>query len=257
VSVFLDDRDLLDRFRAGQPQALQHVYSVYRSGVKRIVRSGFLRAAGVRFRGTAGGVDQVDDVVQEVFFRAFSPRARSAYDADRPYAHYLFAIARNELISWHRRRGREVPTESQSLQRVADDLSLQAGRDVRPAMLAALDRIVRLLPAELLGVHERRFVLGWSQRRTAMDLGIGRQTVRTRERYLQAALRSVLVNVDPTHVIPIPDWMAVGRLQGERHHEPLIPQQSPSRLPGGEALFSGRGGGGGARPESGGPRPAG
>ena len=50
------------------------------------------------------------DLVQEVFMRAFSREGRQAYDGLRDYGPYLFAIARNVLVDWARVRGREIPS---------------------------------------------------------------------------------------------------------------------------------------------------
>ena len=66
-----------------------------------------LRAAAQRGLARAGQpVDQSEDIVQEVLLAVHLKR--HTWDANAPFAPWLFAIARNKLIDWLRRRGRRV-----------------------------------------------------------------------------------------------------------------------------------------------------
>jgi RNA polymerase sigma-70 factor (ECF subfamily) len=66
-----------------------------------------LRAAARRGLARAGqGVDQSEDIVQEILLAVHLKR--HTWDANAPFAPWLFAIARNKLIDALRRRGRRV-----------------------------------------------------------------------------------------------------------------------------------------------------
>jgi RNA polymerase sigma-70 factor, ECF subfamily len=66
-----------------------------------------LRAAARRGLARAGQpVDQSEDIVQDVLLAVHLKR--HTWDANAPFAPWLFAIARNKLIDWLRRRGRRV-----------------------------------------------------------------------------------------------------------------------------------------------------
>src|SRR5215469_17893250 len=66
-----------------------------------------LRAAARRGLSRAGqGVDQAEDIVQEILLAVHLKR--HTWDANAPFAPWLFAIARNKLIDALRRRGRRV-----------------------------------------------------------------------------------------------------------------------------------------------------
>src|ERR1700739_1525036 len=66
-----------------------------------------LRAAARRGLARAGqGVDQAEDIVQEILLAVHLKR--HTWDANAPFAPWLFAIARNKLIDALRRRGRRV-----------------------------------------------------------------------------------------------------------------------------------------------------
>src|SRR6201989_1524879 len=66
-----------------------------------------LRAGARRGLARAGQpVDQSEDVVQDILFAA--QLTRHTWDANAPFAPWLFAIARNKLIDALRRRGRRV-----------------------------------------------------------------------------------------------------------------------------------------------------
>src|ERR1700682_889465 len=66
-----------------------------------------LRAGARRGLARAGQpVDQSEDVVQDILLAVHLKR--HTWDADAPFAPWLFAIARNKLIDSLRRRGRRV-----------------------------------------------------------------------------------------------------------------------------------------------------
>jgi RNA polymerase sigma-70 factor (ECF subfamily) len=66
-----------------------------------------LRAAARRGLSRAGQpVDQSEDIVQDILLAVHLKR--HTWDADAPFAPWLFAIARNKLIDSLRRRGRRV-----------------------------------------------------------------------------------------------------------------------------------------------------
>ena len=66
-----------------------------------------LRAAARRGLARAGqSVDQAEDIVQEILLAVHLKR--HTWDANAPFAPWLFAIARNKLIDALRRRGRRV-----------------------------------------------------------------------------------------------------------------------------------------------------
>jgi RNA polymerase sigma factor (sigma-70 family) len=104
------DPELLHRFREGDRSALDCVYYAHCADVLRLVRQGFVLRGPppVHIRGLVDP-DEQQDVVQEVFAKAFSPSARHSYDGWRPYRPFLLQIARNVRIDYERRRWREVP----------------------------------------------------------------------------------------------------------------------------------------------------
>ena len=61
--------------------------------------------------------------------------------------------------------------------------------------LSFLQRRVRSLPPELRRVHDAIYVDGLSQREAAAALGLGRQTVRTRDARLRHVLRRELTSI--------------------------------------------------------------
>ena len=189
------DRPLLDRFRAGAPEALGTVYWEYVRKVERLLSAGFeVRSRGTRVDGACRQPGDLADLVQEVFVRAFSEKSRRAYDGMRDYGPYLYAIARNVLIDWARVRGREIPSPWTELDAAIEmtPVSEDAAPWADPLTLRVVEEYLGALPEDLREVHRLRHEQGLSQEQAAMRLGVGRQTLRTLERRLREGLAAAL-----------------------------------------------------------------
>jgi RNA polymerase sigma-70 factor, ECF subfamily len=178
-------RAALEQFRAGQRAALERVYWAYLDDVERTVR-GSLRQSLGRVND-----DEVADLLQEIFAKAFSDEARLSYDGERPYGGYLAAISRNAVVDWLRRRQREVALTPQDLARVEAGDS-DAVDEQRRHWQALTAEYLTLLPEPLRRVHEQRFERGQSQDAAAAALGLTRQRIRTLEHKLLQGLRRFL-----------------------------------------------------------------
>lgn len=195
MPILRTDRVLLDRFRAGVPEALERVYWEYVRGVERLLSAGFeVSTRGTRVGGACRQPQDLADLVQDVFVRAFSEKGRQAYDGIRDYGPYLYAIARNVLVDWARVRGREIPSSWTELEAAmeptlfAEDLAPWAD----PATMRVVEEYLRALPQNLREVHRLRHEQGFSQERAAQQLAVGRQTLRTLERHLRDGLAAAL-----------------------------------------------------------------
>jgi RNA polymerase sigma factor (sigma-70 family) len=191
--VFGRDRSLLARFRDGEEKALEEIYWMHVDDVIRVARAALRACAG----GTIGRIDELAadlaDVVQETFSKAFAPATRRRFDPQRLYAPYLAQIARNVVVDHWRARQRQVPLDVDelidrlSLETTSDDVSWADFETVTivEGYIASLDMNERR-------VHHALYVKGLSQREAALELGIGRQVVRTIEAKIQDGLRRKL-----------------------------------------------------------------
>jgi RNA polymerase sigma factor (sigma-70 family) len=131
VTWLSQDRALLEEFRRGDRRALARVYHHYAADVAKFLRSGFMYSSDgqpQRFPGYRSPFE-LESAVQEVFTRAFSERARLAYDGLRPYAGFLYGIARNVALDELRKRARrgEVIVEVETAERAAGAIAVAAG----------------------------------------------------------------------------------------------------------------------------------
>jgi RNA polymerase sigma-70 factor (ECF subfamily) len=195
----LSGQGVLQGFREGRTQALEALYRTYVDDV--------IRAARAIMQGRAASMpsaltskhsampDDIADVVQEAFTKAFAPEVRQRFDGARSFAPYLLQIARNIAIDHWRARRRTAPVDvDRMLERLSvetDPLGSEDGRDGE--LLAVVSRYTGSLGGELRRVHDALYVKGLSQRAAAEQLGIGRQVVRTMEGRLRAGLRRELV----------------------------------------------------------------
>jgi RNA polymerase sigma factor (sigma-70 family) len=189
MTFFRDRPDRLAAFRRGDRDTLEELYWAYLQHIQRLVRSGWRGAEGSR--ASALSRQDVVDIVQEVFARAFGERARLGFDGLRPFQPYLDTIARNLMADWARRHGREIfvldPADLAGADQPAAD---EPWSD--PETMKTVERYLASLPEELRPIHEERFVKGRSQRDAADALGISRQQLRTREARLRDGLRRLL-----------------------------------------------------------------
>jgi RNA polymerase sigma factor (sigma-70 family) len=172
-------QEFLDLFKVGNSAVLEKVYCWHADEVARIARC---------FLGRNGQGEDVADLVQEVFARAFAPEARNACDPSRRFGAYVGALARNLLIDWARKRKREVAVDDPNslLFDPTDDVVTTT---VEPDALEVIARSVARLPVELRDVYQQRFVERRPQRTVRAALGISRPQLRTREKRLLDALR--------------------------------------------------------------------
>jgi len=108
--ILAENREMLHGFRQGERHALQVVYDAYANRVAAFLRGGFsFRSKGklYAFKGVRCP-SELQDLLQESFCRAFSPKSRQAYDGIHPYGAYLLTITRNLMIDNFRRNVKEV-----------------------------------------------------------------------------------------------------------------------------------------------------
>ncbi len=99
MTVFEQNRALLEAFRQGEAFALEIVYRRYVNDVVRFVQNKLGRGAW--------DFELQGDVIQEIFIRAFGQSARLAFDGVRPYKPFLLSISRNIIIDFIRKQGRD------------------------------------------------------------------------------------------------------------------------------------------------------
>lgn len=212
--IFQGDRDLLQRFRDGERDALERVYRHYVDEAVAVLRFGFWvkGASAFYWRGTDDEQTQ-RDMVQELFLRAFSPRARQSFDGLSPYRPYLLRILKNLLIDRHRAGKHEsvVPVSTGGApgpnDRAELDLDLLIGANAElqgePAQssedalqwkrdVALARSYIAALDDEARRFVQLRFEDELSQAEVARHLGASERRVRTLEKRVRRGLAKVL-----------------------------------------------------------------
>ncbi len=194
MTFFDGRRDRLDAFRRGERAVLTEVFHAYVDRISTLVRHGFrLPTQGIVIAG-ASDIERERDLVQEVFARAFSERARLGFNALLPYGPYLLQIARNLMVDEARKGGTLANrTVSDVELEAAESLELSADEQLEQERLKAVTaEYCAGLPSEVREFVRLRYEAGLSQRDVATQLGVSRRRVRTWEEMVHEGLRALL-----------------------------------------------------------------
>ena len=160
MSLFRKRPDLLSRFRAGDKEVLELVFSTYRDDLVRFLVGRYQLS---RF--------DLMDVLSETFCLAFSPRQREAFSPSVKYITYLAAIAKNVTRTSVRQAARfhygempEVPVQGPERQQEAAELVERvleplSGRERSAVLMTLLEQRTQESTARHLGVDR-----GWVKR---------------------------------------------------------------------------------------------
>ncbi|HEY1097890.1 MAG TPA: RNA polymerase sigma factor [Myxococcota bacterium] len=191
------DAALLAGFRRGDRDALSRVYRLYVDDVA----AGLRRGVRVRVDGQIVRVGQhptdsdLEVLVQDTFVRAFSPKARDAFDGLRPFGAWLSIIARNVAIDRARaERQRRVIVPLDDVDAfLADDADVDATTALEAAELDTLvTTTVAALPERERELYRLRFVEGQQQKEVATALGLSVITIRRLDARVRATLLRAL-----------------------------------------------------------------
>lgn len=192
MTLFVDRRELLAPFRAGERRALEETYVFYAPTVASFLSRGFtFHSGGVlrRFRGYRQPFD-LDNALAETFVRAFREPARLSYDGLNPYKSYLLAISRNLVID--ELRGKEVSMTALSddqghgpLEELVEEP--RAEEDLLAKELAGLvSRFVGRLRDRDQTFFRARFEESKTQVEAGLEAGLSHMQARTLEKRLRS-----------------------------------------------------------------------
>lgn len=174
-----DERDLVDRARQGDLDALSAIYERYVTRIYRYVLT------------HVGSQAEAEDITQDVFLRVAEAIGRFEW-RDVEFSAWVFRIAKNQLISHHRRgatRQGSVSTEEVDVE------------DVRPGPEHVVEHTMTVrevyeacagLPQSQREVIALRFGSGLSVKETAETLGKSENNVKVLQHKAIARLQKLL-----------------------------------------------------------------
>ena len=158
VSEAATERDLVNRARTGDREALGGLYDLYLTRVYRYVLA------------HVGQPAETEDITAEIFLRLVENIARFEWQGV-PFSAWLFRIARNQVITHYRKKGNRTPNMSMDDFDVEDSQPgpewLVEQRVTTQEVFAACEK----LPPSQRQVIALRFGAGLSVRETADTLG--------------------------------------------------------------------------------------
>jgi len=179
-----DDEFLLRRFAAGETAAFDEILARHHTDVARLVH---------RLLGWPG---EVEDVVQEIFLRAFENLHK--LNSHSSLSAWLYTIAVNRCRShlrkqflWRKMLGRGVPGASHAAEGLAEDAQQRA---IVRETSQEVCRAVQDLPARYREAAVLHYLEGLSIERTSQVLGVTRNAVQVRLYRARARLRKALAS---------------------------------------------------------------
>jgi RNA polymerase sigma-70 factor (ECF subfamily) len=177
------EREIVERARSGDKEALGRLYDSYFSRVYRYVLA------------RTGNPAEAEDVTEDIFVRMLGGIGRFEWK-QAPFAAWLFRIARNQLVS-HLRRNGARRSESQISESMVDD-----GPDLLSQVEAKLsfDMVFEAssnLPNAQREVIWLRFGAGLSVGDTARVLGKREGNVKVLQHQAITRLRKLLASPEP------------------------------------------------------------
>ncbi|MBN2802264.1 MAG: sigma-70 family RNA polymerase sigma factor [Deltaproteobacteria bacterium] len=105
---YTDNKELLTKFKSGNPEAMTTVYRHYVGYVESIIANGFYIHDGKTRIWGNDNMETVKELVQDIFIKAFSENARTSYDGIRPYKTFLKNITKNVAIDRSRKNRKDA-----------------------------------------------------------------------------------------------------------------------------------------------------
>jgi RNA polymerase sigma-70 factor (ECF subfamily) len=172
------ERDIVQRARCGDQQALGELYDFY---FPRIYRYMLART---------GNPAEAEDVTEEVFIKVLGAIGGFQW-RQAPFAAWIFRIARNQLVSYARKNGarrQETPLAASVADPVPDPLIRVEDRLYFEQIL----HVARALPQAQREVLWLRFAVGLSVSETARALGKQETNVKVLQHKAIARLQKLL-----------------------------------------------------------------
>ena len=171
--------DLMRRGNAGDGGAYHQLLRAVAPVLRAVARRGLARAGQP--------VDQSEDIVQDILLAVHLKR--HTWDANAPFAPWLFAIARNKLIDSLRRRGRRIFVD---IDEFAETLAGETPAETAPAgevaaqlqALPARQRdVLQSIAVESASIKDtaRKFSMSEGAVRVALHRGLASLTAKLRE----------------------------------------------------------------------------
>jgi RNA polymerase sigma-70 factor (ECF subfamily) len=173
------ERDLVDRARQGDREALGAIYDLYLTRIYRYVLT------------HVGSPSEAEDITSEVFLRVTEAISRFEW-RDVDFSAWMFRIAKNQMISHHRKHGGRPASVS------TDDFDVedtQAGPERQVEHTMTLQEVFAAcegLPQSQREVIALRFGSGLSVRETADSLGKSENNVKVLQHKAISKLQKLL-----------------------------------------------------------------
>lgn len=167
--IVATDSELVDMVLAGDSRAFECLFERYGASLRQLY-----------FQRTGGKSDDTDDLIQEIFIKAFLNL--SSYNRRYTFGQWIYTIAKNTFIDYVRKKRDDVPFEASKGEFVRQPASLTPNPEeniIREQRQTQLELYLDMMTPKYRKLIELRYFKDLSYDEISEELGLPMGTIKT------------------------------------------------------------------------------
>ncbi len=167
--IVASDSALVDMVLDGDPRAFEHLFERYGASLRQLY-----------LQRTGGKGDDTDDLIQDIFIKAFLNL--NSYNRSYAFGQWIYTIAKNTFIDYVRKRRDDVSIEGTGGEYVRQPASLTPNPEetiIRTQRQSQLEQYLEMMAPKYRRLIELRFFKDLSYEEISEELGLPMGTIKT------------------------------------------------------------------------------
>jgi RNA polymerase sigma-70 factor (ECF subfamily) len=182
--IVATDSELVDRVREGDSGAFEYLFNRYNDALQRLY-----------LQKTGGNIEDTEDLIQEIFVKAFLHLA--SYDKRYAFGQWIYTIARNTFIDYVRKRRDNLSIDNTRGEYIPPPVSLLLNPEehiISHEQRAQIEGYMSQMSPKYRQLLELRFFKDLSYEEIAQQTGLPLGTVKTQIHRARTRLMSYITS---------------------------------------------------------------